>query len=72
MLLMPNGMTYQRELINEQEMDWLAGGEHMCRKLRVTIICQRCKNTLQGHNSESDRTITVSCQCGEKVFQRGA
>ena len=72
MLLMPNGGRYQRETITADEMDWLARGEHMCRKLHVTILCQRCRQTLQGQNDEADQTITVSCPCGEKVFQQRA
>ena len=70
MILMPNGLRHQRETITESEMDWLAKGEHMCRKLQVTIICQKCKQTLQGQNDESDATITVSCPCSEKVFHQ--
>ena len=72
MILMPNGMKYRNETITEAEMDWLARGEYMCRKLQTTIVCSRCLQTLSGQNDEADTTISVICGCGKKTFQRGA
>ncbi len=69
-LLLPNGRVYRHETISEAEMVWLSEGEHMCRKLQTTIICTRCKQTLQGQNDEADTTISVTCGCGKKTFQR--
>ncbi len=70
-LLLPNGRVYRHETISEDEMSWLAAGEHMCRKLQTTIVCSRCHQTLSGQNDEADTTISVFCGCGKKTFQKG-
>lgn len=76
-LILPNGMKYRVETLTEPEMDWLAGGEHMCRKLDTVIMCSRCLAMgnikgalLQGANDESDHTLTVRCGCGGRTFRR--
>lgn len=69
-LLLPHGLGRRTtETISAEEMDWLAKGEHMCRKMNTTIICRRCRKTLSGQNDESDAVIKVWCDCGEKVFR---
>lgn len=71
MLILPNGLGAQTtETITPEEMDWLAKGEHMCRKMKVTLICQRCKSTLRGQNDEADPVIKVWCSCRQMTYRQ--
>lgn len=81
MIVLPNGLAAKKTLnLTIEEMDWLARGEHMCRKLNVTIACPRCLMAgdrtgavLKGANDEKDDVLSVTCGCTRMVFrQRGA
>lgn len=76
MLVLPNGLSPKKtESLTLEEMDWLARGEHMCRKLNLTIACPNCLRAgiregavLQGSNDTTDKTLSVTCQCRRLVF----
>lgn len=80
MLVLPNGLSPKKtESLTLEEMDWLARGEHMCRKLNLTIACPNCLRNgskmgaiLRGGNDEADRTMSVMCDCRLMTFSRGA
>jgi hypothetical protein len=80
MLILPRGIQAKEvERLTESEMDWLARGEHMCRKLNLVIACPRCLNSgsqsgavLRGQNDESDRVLKVECDHREMVFTQRA
>lgn len=77
MLIVPQGLKSKRiEHLTLEEMDWLARGEHMCRKLGVVLMCPICLSNgtrvgalLRGQNDESDRVMKVECDHREMVFQ---
>ena len=71
MLVMTNGRGLESQTLTGPEMNWLAGGEHMCKTMNVTIICTRCKSTLQGQNAETDTVVTVTCKCRERHYRQG-
>ena len=79
MLVLPNGLKQKTvEHLTMEEMDWLARGEHMCRKLKIVIACPRCLSSgnrngsiLRGQNDESDRVMKVECDCRHLVFHMG-
>lgn len=78
MIVLPNGLTPKRlDNLTFDEMNWLAQGEHMCRKLNLTIACPTCLANgsrigavLRGGNDEADQTMSVTCDCRRMVFQR--
>lgn len=79
MIVLPNGLSPKRtETLSLDEMDWLARGEHMCRKLNLTIACPACLRNgnrtgavLRGGNDETDQRLSVTCDCRMMVFNRG-
>jgi hypothetical protein len=78
MLVLPNGMSAKKtESLHARELAWLGLAEDVCRKLNLTICCQRClaaglKNgaVLKGANDPSDRTLSVTCGCRRLEFQK--
>ena len=80
MLIMPNGVQPKTtESLSLEEMDWLARGEHMCRKLNLTIACPNCLRNgsrmgavLRGGNDERDPQLSVMCDCRLLTFRKGA
>ena len=76
MILLPNGIAPKKtEALNEREMQWLAIGEDVCRKLDLVIACPRCLAAgsktgaiLQGSNDTTDTTLSVTCDCRRMVF----
>lgn len=80
MLVMPSGLQPKKtEALTETEMSWLAIAEDVCRKLNLTIVCQRCFRAgmkdgavLRGANDPSDPTLSVTCDCRRMVFQKAA
>ncbi len=79
MILMPNGVAPKKtEPISAAELQWLADGESVCRKLNLTIACPRCLSAglrtgavLQGGNDSTDKTLSVTCECRRLVFHKG-
>jgi len=79
MILMPNGLAPKKtESLTEREMQWLAIGEDVCRKLHLVIACPRCLAAgvktgaiLQGSNDTADTSLSVTCQCRHLVFRGG-
>jgi hypothetical protein len=77
MLLMPGGIAPKKtQALNEREMQWLAMGEDVCRKLNLTIACPDCLAAgvregavLQGNNDSTDTTLSVTCGCRRLVFR---
>lgn len=77
MLLMPNGLAPKKtETLTATEMQWLAMGEDVCRKLNLTLACPHCLQAgiregavLQGNNDSTDTTLSVTCQCRRFVFR---
>jgi hypothetical protein len=77
MLVLPNGLAPKKtESLTEREMQWLAMGEDVCRKLNLTIACPACLMAgmrtgavLQGSNDTTDTTLSVTCQCRRLVFR---
>lgn len=80
MIVLPNGLSAKKTLdLSLEEMDWLARGEHMCRKLNLTIACPRCLMAgnrtgavLRGANDEKDDVLSVTCDCRRMVFRQRA
>lgn len=80
MIVMPNGLKpKQTEPLTELEMNWLAIGEDVCRKLHLVIACPRCLMAgnktgaiLRGNNSPSDPVLSVTCDCRHMVFRHTA
>jgi hypothetical protein len=80
MILNMNGRAPQKtEPLTELEMSWLAMAEDVCRKLQLTIACQRCLRAgaetgavLQGANDPTDQTLSIRCDCRKLVFQKPA
>lgn len=76
-LILPNGLAPRKtEPLTELEMNWLAIGEDVCRKIGVTLACPHCLRNgvrtgavLQGSNDTTDRTLSVTCQCTRWVFR---
>jgi hypothetical protein len=79
-LILPNGLANAEKVtLTIEEMDWLARGEHMCRKLKLVIACPRCLSSgnrngaiLRGQNDETDRVMKVACDHREMVFYQRA
>jgi len=80
MIVLPNGLAPKKtESLNEREMQWLAIGEDVCRKLNLVIACPRCLAAgnrtgavLQGSNDTADTTLSVTCDCRRMVFTQRA
>lgn len=81
MLLMPNGLQPKKtETLTAAQMNWLAMGEDVCRKLNLTLACPNCLAAgirqgavLRGNNDSADSTLSVTCDCRRLVFHtRGA
>ncbi len=78
-LLLPNGLGPKKtEPITAAEMQWLADGESVCRKLNLTIACPRCLSAglrhgavLKGGNDTTDQQLSVTCECRRMVFHKG-
>ncbi len=77
MLLMPNGLQPTKtEALTATEMQWLAMGEDVCRKLNLTLACPNCLRNgsrngavLRGNNDSQDTTLSVTCDCRRLVFR---
>ena len=78
MIVLPNGLAPKKtEPLTELEMQWLAIGEDVCRKLQLVIACPRCLRAgnrmgavLKGNNDPNDPVLSVTCDCRHMVFRR--
>jgi hypothetical protein len=78
MIVLPNGLAPKKtQPLTELEMQWLAIAEDVCRKLNLTIACQRCLHAghkagavLKGANDPSDPVLSVTCECRRMTFQK--
>lgn len=76
MIVLPNGLQPKKtEPLSELEMQWLAMGEDVLRKLQLTLACPRCLlagnrtgAVLRGNNDPNDPTLSVTCDCTRLVF----
>jgi hypothetical protein len=80
MILAPNGLAVQKpQELSELEMQWLAFGEDVCRKLGVTLACVRCLSAgnrqgaiLRGNNDPQDAVMRVECDCRQMTYRQKA
>jgi hypothetical protein len=69
-LILPNGIRPKTVgEIGREEMAWLAMGEDVLRKLKMTIVCTRCKEAVWGQNDSSDHTMQVTCGCRRLTYR---
>lgn len=74
---MPGGIAPKKtESLTAAEMQWLAVGEDVCRKLNLTLACPNCLRNgsrtgavLRGNNDSQDTTLSVQCDCRRLVFR---
>ena len=80
MILMPNGLAPKRtEDLTSEEMAWLAMGEDILPKLKLTLACPRCLAAgvktgavLRGANASTDTVLSIACDCRQMVFRQKA
>jgi hypothetical protein len=69
-LLLPNGIRPKTVAeIGTEEMAWLAMGEDVLRKLKMTIVCTRCKEAVYGQNDSTDHVMSVTCGCRRLTYR---
>ncbi len=69
-LILPHGIRPKTvSEIGGEEMAWLAMAEDVLRKLKMTIVCTRCKEAVYGANDPTDHAMSVTCGCRRLTYR---